>query len=210
MNKHSLMGKLELRGEGQIKVKPDIATVSLTIVTEGKTAEEAVSKNAKKANEVVEKMLRLEIPRDAMKTVGLNVYPIYHTEPGSDLTQVIGYRVQDALAIEAPVSLAGKVFDAGIAAGANESSGMTFGIKNEKPYREQALELAIKAAKAEAEIVCKAMGVILIGPTNINVTEGSGPVRIFSERLMTKAATPILPGQQTITAGVQVTFEYHH
>ena len=49
MNKHSVMGKLELNGEGQIRVKPDIATVSLTIVTEGKTAEEAVSKPARRA-----------------------------------------------------------------------------------------------------------------------------------------------------------------
>lgn len=210
MNKHSVMGKLDLNGEGQIRVKPDIATVSLTIVTEGKTAEEAVSKNAKKASEVVERMLRLEIPRDSMKTTGLNVYPVYQTDPATNTSHVIGYQVQDALAIEAPVALAGKVFDQGIAAGASESSGMSFGIKNERPYREQALEMAIKAAKAEAEAVCKAMGVTLVGPTSIVVTQGSGPVRILSERMLTKSATPVLPGQQTISAGVQVVFEYHH
>lgn len=210
MNKHSVMGKLDLNGEGQIRVKPDIATVSLTIVTEGKTAEEAVSKNAKKASEVVERMLRLEIPRDSMKTTGLNVYPVYQTDQATNTSHVIGYQVQDALAIEAPVALAGKVFDQGIAAGASESSGMSFGIKNERPYREQALELAIKAAKAEAEAVCKAMGVTLVGPTSIVVTQGSGPVRILSERMLTKSATPVLPGQQTISAGVQVVFEYHH
>ncbi|MFO0755609.1 MAG: SIMPL domain-containing protein [Byssovorax sp.] len=207
MNKHSFQGKLDLFGEGQVKVKPDVATVALSVVTEGKTAEEAVSTNARKASEVIEKMMRLEIPRDAMRTTGLNVYPIYQTNPQTNESQVVGFRAQDSLSVEAPVAMAGKVFDVGIGAGANESSGISFGIKNEKPYREQALDLAIKNAKAEAEAVCKAMGVTLIGPININVVQGSGPVRVLSERLM-KAETPVLPGQQLISASVQVTFEY--
>jgi hypothetical protein len=207
--KDTATGTLELSGEGHVNVKPDMATVRLAILTEGKTADEAVSKNAQKATELIERMLRFEIPRDAMKTTGLNLYPVYNTEPGSEIAQITGYRAQDSIAIEAPVSLAGKIFDAGVAAGANESSGMSFGLKNERPYRQQALELAIKAARAEADVVCRAMGVDLAGPRSINVLQGSGPIQMQSDRLAMKASTPVLPGELTISATVQIVFEYH-
>lgn len=91
--------------------------------------------------------------------------------------------------------LAGKVFDTGVAAGANEGSGLSFGLKDERPYRHQALDLAIKAARAEAEAVCRAMGVTLKGPHTIQVIQGGGPVQLQSERLLMKSTTPVLPGE---------------
>lgn len=206
-NEHA--GTLDLRGEGEIEVKPDIAFVQLAIVTEGKTAEEAVGKNAQKASNVIDRLTKLEIPRKDMKTTNLNLYPIYDTDAGSSVSTIVGYRAQNAIMVEAHVQLAGKVFDVGVAGGANESSGVSFAIKDERPYRQQALELAIKNARAEADAVCSAMGVTLKGPHTIQVTRGSGPIRLRSERLTAKAATPLLPGQLTISAEVQVVFDYH-
>src|SRR5688572_11504142 len=80
-HKNDQIGTLEITGEGRIDVKPDVAVVRLGVVTEGSTAEEATAKNAQKMSEVVERLLRLEIPRDDIKTTGLNLYPIYQTEP---------------------------------------------------------------------------------------------------------------------------------
>jgi uncharacterized protein YggE len=207
-HKNDHFGTLEINGEGRIDVKPDVAVVRLSVVTEGKTADEAASKNAQKMNEVVERFTRLEIPRDDMNTTGLNIYPIYHTESGSDVTTVIGYRVQNSITAKVPVQLASKAFDLGVAAGANESSGISFELRNERPYRQQALDLAIKGARAEAEAVCHAMGVTLKGPRSIQVIQGGGPVRMDSERLTAKAATPLLPGRLAVAAEVRVTFEY--
>ena len=62
--KHTINnGKLEIQGEGQVQVRPDIATVMLTVITDGLTAEEAVNKNAKLANDVVARMQKLDIRR---------------------------------------------------------------------------------------------------------------------------------------------------
>jgi hypothetical protein len=208
-HKNTITGTLELSGEGRVNVKPDIATVRLSILTEGKTADEAVKKNAQKANELIERMLRFEIPREDMKTTGLNLYPFYSNEPDTDIPRIVGYRAQDSIAVEAPVQLAGKVFDAGVAAGANESSGISFALRNERPYREQALGLAIKAAFSEGEAICRVMGVTLSGPRSMVVTQGGGPIRMQSERAMMKSDTPVLPGELSVAASVQVVFEYH-
>jgi uncharacterized protein len=207
-HKNDQIGTLEITGEGRIDVKPDVAVVRLGVITEGSTADEAAAKNAHKMNEVVERLSRLEIPRDDIRTTGLNLYPIYHTEPGSDIAKVIGYRVQNSIAAKVPVQLAGKVLDLGIAAGANESSGVSFELRDEHMHRQQALELAIKAARNEAGTISRALGVSLRGPRSLQVMQGSGPLRMQSERLMTKDATPVLPGTLTVTAEVRVTFEY--
>lgn len=207
-HKNDQIGTLEITGEGRIDVKPDVAVVRLGVVTEGSTAEEATAKNAQKMSEVVERLLRLEIPRDDLRTTGLNLYPIYQTDPGSDIAKVIGYRVQNAIEAKVPVQLASKAFDLGVAAGANQSSGISFEMRDEHIYRQQALELAIKAARNEAGTISRALGVSLRGPRSLQVIQGSGPVRMQSERLLDKAPTPVLPGTLAVTAEVRVIFEY--
>jgi uncharacterized protein len=206
-NKHSITGTLMLSGEGRVDVKPDIATVLLSVITEEKMADAAVASNARKANDVIERLLRIEIPRDAMTTTGLNLYPVYQSDPQTNAVSLAGYRAQVSILVTAPVQLAGRVFDAGIAAGANESSGISFGLKDEKPFRERARDMAVVAARAEAEAVCRAMDVRLVGPRTIQVSQGGGAVRVYRERMM-KADTPVLPGELSITASAQVTFEY--
>lgn len=128
-------------------------------------------------------------------------------EKGSSL---VGYRASNTVAVKAPIELAGKVFDAAVEAGADESSGLSFGLRDPGDRREKALEFAVAAARREAELVSKAMGVKLVGPKTIQIiSEGGGPIRFESVKLA-KGATPVLPGSLTIAATVHVVFETHH
>src|SRR4051812_15894379 len=104
-------GTLELSGTGTVDVVPDVATLRLTIVTERKTAAEAVEGNAKDANAVVDRILALGIPREDMKTEGLNLFPVYQTDPATNVTTIVGYRATNTVAVSAPVALAGKILD---------------------------------------------------------------------------------------------------
>lgn len=201
-------GTLELYGTGTVDAVPDVANLRLSIVTERKTAGEAVSGNAKDASAVLQQILGLGIPREDIQTEGLNLFPIYQTDPSTNVTSLIAYRASNTLSIAAPVDLAGKVFDVGVAAGVDESSGLSFGMRDPRPLREKALELAVSAARKEAELVCRAMGVTLLGPKSIQVQSGSGPLRFESARLFDKAQTPVMPGSLSISATLQVVFEY--
>ncbi len=90
---------------------------------------------------------------------------------------------------------------------ADESSGLSFGLRDVGNRREKALESAVAAARKEAELVSKAMGVKLVGPKTIQIiSEGGGPIRFESVKLA-KGATPVLPGSLTIAATVHVVFE---
>lgn len=201
-------GTLELTGSGEIAVVPDVATLRLSIVTQRKTAEDAVDDNAKDANAVVDRISKLGIPKEDMRTEGLNLYPVYETDPKTNVTSIVGYRATNTVNVTAPVALVGKVFDAGVQSGVDESSGLSFGMRDPKPLREKALELAVEAARKEAELVSRAMGVRLLGPKTVQVLSGGGPIRQDSVRLSSsKAATPVLPGSLTISASVQVVWE---
>lgn len=200
----STKGTLELTGSGEISVVPDVATLRLSIVTQRKTAAEAVSDNATDANAVIDKISKIGIPREDMQTEGLNLYPVYETNPQTNVTSVVGYRASNTISVTAPIDLAGKVFDAGVESGVDESSGLSFGMRDPRPHREKALEIAVAAARKEAELVARAMGVQLLGPKTVQVLSGGGPIRMDSARLMAKAATPVLPGSLTISATVQV------
>lgn len=201
-------GTLELAGTGTVEAVPDVAHLRLTVVTERKTAGEAAAENAKDASAVAHRILALGIPQQDVKTEGLNLFPVYQTDPQTNVTSLVGYRASNTLSVATPVDLAGKVFDAGVAAGVDESSGLSFDVRDPRPLREKALELAVSAARREAEIVCRAMGVELLGPKSIAVQGVPVPVRYESARLVARDATPVLPGSLSISATVQVVFEY--
>ncbi len=201
-------GTLELSGTGTVDVVPDIATLRLTIVSERKTAAEAVEANAKDANAVVQRLLALGIPKEDLKTEGLNLFPVYQTDPATNATTIVGHRATNTIAATAPVDLAGRVLDVGVESGADESSGLSFGIRDDAAHRDRALELAVAAARKDAEIVSRAMGVHLLGPKSVQVTSGGGPIRVEPVRFLAKSATPVLGGSLSVTASINVVFEY--
>ncbi|MCB9568070.1 MAG: SIMPL domain-containing protein [Myxococcales bacterium] len=200
-------GTLDVSGEGQVSVKPDRAVIRLAVICEAKSAQEAVDDNAKAATAVIEAIKALGIAESAIQTQGLSVSPIYQYDEARRVNEIVGYRADNAVAVDAAIDLAGKVYDAGIAAGANQSSGISFKIGDERPHRRRALEGAVEAARSDAEVVAAAMGVKVRGPLKIEVDAGGGPVIKVAEAL-TRASTPVMPGELTVSARVRVSFSY--
>ena len=69
----------------------------------------------------------------------------------------------------------------------------------------------MKCARDEAEAVTRALKVRIHGPEKIDVPAGSGPVIFKSARMAmadSAAETPVMPGEITVSAIVEVTFRY--
>ncbi|MCS6912223.1 MAG: SIMPL domain-containing protein [Myxococcales bacterium] len=206
--KQAHVGTLSVTGEGQVKVRPDIAWIHLTILTEAKVAQEAAEQNAARTAQLIEQMRGLGIPAEDLRTVGLHLYPVYSFEEGPDRGRLIGYRAEDTIRVEAPVELAGKVFDAGIAAGADQASSLSFGLRDEAPFRAQALVGAVEAARRDAEAVVTALGRQLLGVQSIEIEPGGGVMMRQTARAELRVTTPVLPGELTVTARVRLTYEF--
>jgi uncharacterized protein len=209
-NKFESIGNLNVSGRGEVQVKPDVATIMLAVITEAQKAEEAASRNAEQAQRVIKQMRALGIPERDIQTSGLRLSPVYRYDDDSSYRRIVGYRAENSVSVKAPIELAGEVFDSGIEAGANEASGMIFGLRDERPYREAALEAAVKAAHQEARVVSDAMGLSLLPPREVMVDREGGPI-IFQADIRTEkamAATPVMPGTLTISAEVRITYQY--
>lgn len=198
-------GNLQVTGTGKVQVAPDEAIVHLGVVTDGKTATEAATSNAARTQAMISAITKQ--PNHGVTTVGLGVNPIMSYDPQTNVGTIVGFRATNGVEVKTKVGFAGQIYDAGIAAGATESSGITFQVQNESPHREEALRLAFEQASKEAHIVARAAKVELEGPTSIQIEPGGGRTFYRSEALNAKAiATPVIPEDRTITASVHVVF----
>jgi uncharacterized protein YggE len=98
----------------------------------------------------------------------------------------------------------GAVLDAVIAAGATRLDGLSMELSDDTgPYAE-ALVLAVEAARAKAEVLARAAGLVL--GEILSVTEGSGGGHPVMLAEMRSPGLPVEPGRAMVTATVTVRF----
>ena len=207
-NQHTA-GTLTLTGEGQVHAKPDMAMINLGVVTEAKAAQSAVSHNAERMTQVLNKIKALGIPAEDLQTVGFSVSPVVDFQENSPTNgKIVSYRVEDTLHIKAPVALTGKILDEGVNAGANVAGQLSFGLREETAYRHRALQAAVKSAFTDAEFLAHSMGVTLRGTTSVELLFGGSPIIARPVLALEKTTTPIEPGNLTVSANVRMVFKY--
>ncbi len=198
-------GTIGVSGTGKVEVAPDEAVLRLGVVSEAKTATEAVAANAKRTQEVIDAVSAE--PNHGVTTSGLSMSPIRRHDPATHTSTVVGFRASNGVTVQTKVGYVGQIFDVGIKAGATQSSGIEFRVQDEGPHRDEALRIAVKTAFDEAKIVAAAAGVELLGSETIHID--SGPGRMMHRAMTLDAGattTPTLPGDLTISAGVRIEF----
>ena len=158
---------LTVTGVGSVQVEPDEAVVQLGVVTEAGTAAEAVASNARQTQAVLDAVSAQ--PNHGITTSGLSVSPIINYEPNSSVSKIVGFRATNSVEVTTKIGYVGQIYDAGITAGANESSGITFRVRDEGPQRKEALRLAVEQAFDEAKLVAAAADIDLRGVDSIQV-----------------------------------------
>jgi uncharacterized protein YggE len=195
-------GTIEVSGTGRVEVAPDEAVVQLSIVTEAKTASEAVAANASTTQAVVDAVSAE--PNHGVTTSGLGLAPMTQYDSQTQANSIVGYRATNGVSVRTKIGYAGQVFDAGIRAGANQSSGIEFRVQQEASHREQALQLAVEDALAQGRIAAKAAGVQVLGVETISVDSGGRFYQRTAADDGGSPRTPVLPGAMTISAGVRM------
>jgi uncharacterized protein len=196
---------LSVTGTGKVQVAPDEAILHFQILTEGRSAADAVAKNAERTQAVIDAVSAQ--PNHGVTTSGLAVFPLIDQSPDASGGRIVGFRAMNGVEVTTKPDYVGRIYDAGVAAGANQSSGITFRVQNEAPFREEALRLAVEAAYQEARAVASAANVALGDAESIEVDPGDGIIFFRSEALDAKVATtPVIPERQTISARVMVQF----
>lgn len=194
-------------GNGEAAGTPDTAIVQLGVRTEGANAREALDSNNAQMAALTAKLKEIGIADRDLQTSNLSVNPRYDAEGRS----VIGYEVSNMLSITIRnVGATGALLDQVVGAGANQIWGLSFTIDKPATLQATARDGAIADARTRAEAMAKSAGGSLGAILNISETIGmQPPVPMYAgaEAAQASNAASVQPGEQTITAQVQVTFE---
>jgi uncharacterized protein YggE len=184
-----------------IQANPDQVQLTVGVVTNGSTAEEAAQSNATQTTAMIAAVKQVIGAAGTIQTVGYSVMPRYST--GSQ-PAIVGYQASNTLqVITTDLSLPGKIIDAANAAGANNIGSLSFGLQDPEPVMEQALSQASTKALAHTGAIAKGLKVNT-GPV-VSAQEGSTVIPYtMSTAGAASTPTPVQTGTVSVTASVTV------
>ncbi|MGQ0587035.1 MAG: SIMPL domain-containing protein [Gammaproteobacteria bacterium] len=205
---------LAVSGEGEVSVAPDRADVGFSVEASEKTladAERIVTEGTAKLLKLCD---TLGIPKHQVRSAQLNVNPQYDGGVVSSRPRIVGYFVSRQVDVDLrDLSKLGKLLQGAVETAANRVSGVGFGSTKKDDHQRAALAAAAEDAKANAEVLAKAMGVKLGRLHGLVASESGGQPMPMMFEMRAKMAVSQAPADQTYQAGeirfqASVTAEY--
>jgi uncharacterized protein len=199
--------QIAVTSRGEVKVTPDRASIQISVQTRAATAAAAADENAQKQRAVVQAIRGLGIDAKDISTTGYNVYPEQRYEQNREPV-IVGYNVTNTVVVELKsIGMVGRVIDVALGKGANMINSLQFYSSNTDSARREAIAIAVRQARADAEAAARAAGGSIT--TLLEVTVGGyypPPPRPIELRAMAASAkvadTPITAGDQTVAVDV--------
>jgi uncharacterized protein YggE len=203
--------EIVVTGTGELRVKPDRASLEVEVDTRAKAAADAAADNARGLRAVLDTLRTRGFGTGEVSTVGYVIQPDWRLESGSREPKQVGYVARNGVRARLrDLERLGATIDAVLAAGANRVSSLRFTASNEAELQLAALDSAVARARQRAAITARGAGGAL-GPLIKLTTERFEPSPILRgaelqavrvETYEPRVATPITPGDLVISATV--------
>ena len=203
---------INVNGNAQVILAPDIAYISIGVHSEAKSAKEAVAANNTQTQAVIDAIKGQGIDAKDIQTTNFSVYQQEKYAPtGEDLGSF--FMTDNTVYVTMrDITKIGAILDASIGAGANNIYGITFDVKDKEAALATGRDQAMADAKTQAEELAKAAGATLGSVQSISYYSNP-PMPIYYD---VKAAAPagvggggsvpISSGQLTLTVTVSITY----
>ena len=202
---------LNLAADGEAKVVPDMATITLGVQTDAPSAAQALDANAEQMARVMAALKRAGLADRDLRTAQLSVNPQYVYEQNQP-PRLTGYQASNQLTITTrDLKRLGQTVDAAVGAGATNVNSISFGLVDPTAAENDARLAAVRALQAKAELYAKATGHPIL--RLVNLSEGTSyDVRPPSPLMMTaakvgRAETAVSPGEMQVRVDVTGVFE---
>jgi uncharacterized protein YggE len=205
---------ISVSGQGEASVAPDMALLSLSVVRNGKTAEEALSSNSTAMKDVLSSLRADGIADRDVQTSNFSIHPQYRqSEPKDGVVEppeVVGYEVSNMLMLKVrDLGKLGELIDSSVKLGVNQGGQISFTNDNPDTVLTEARKAAVAEAVAKARTLTEAAGVKLGRILEINENSASPmpePMMRMSMAKDMRQAVPIAAGENSYTVTVNVTF----
>jgi len=203
----------------KINVTPNLATLSFSIVTEGKETKTISYENNVKMNSVISFLKKTGIKNEDIKTTQYEITPVYSSRYESSkgvfvptiklykITQTISVKIHNFDLIS---DIVGKLPNLGI----NKINGIMFSVENKDKYLDEIQKTAFDKAHTKAEKIAEQNDIKLGRIINVSVNNYN-PVpyyRSMGAVVTTQEASPsanpnIKPGSQKLNISVSIKYE---
>lgn len=190
-------------GDASATGTPDMANVSVGVVTQAATAQDATTQNAAMTGAVITALQNLLGTSASIKTVNYSLSPIYNNPPAGQAATIIGYAVTNIVQVTLmDLTRVGETIDTAIQSGANRVQGVSFGLQDQTPLVAQALKTAAGRARAQADAIASGLGVHT--GSVLHASEGVNTVNPVLAGAAAAPTTPIETGLVVVQASVTI------
>ena len=194
-------------GEGVVTAVPDQAWVRIGAESRAKISKDAQARNAEAMTAVQQKMTTLGIPKDAVRTLAIDLQMEYDYANGKQTPR--GYLARNTIEVRVDdFAKLGDVLDAAVGSGATNLHGLRFDVKRRAALEREALQMAVANAMGRAEAL--AAGAKRSIDRVLRIEESSvsrgGEMPVMAMRMKADdAGTPVAAGELEIRAQVRLT-----
>lgn len=200
-------------GQGEVRLAPDKATISVGVQTRAATAADAAAQNSRKQRAVIDAIRARGVDATQIGTSGFAVIP--ETRYDKDQTpRTVSYLVSNVVTVELRrVDQVGAVIDAALAAGANQINSLDFGLSSADSARRVALSTAVSRARADAEAMARAAGgslgpLIELTAADLYVPPPRPVAMVMRAEAAQDTSVPVEAGQETVRASVTARWQF--
>ena len=195
-----------------VSVPPDMATIRMGLRNTAGTAAAALTRNSQDMTALLQSLAAMGIaPRD-IQTQVLSLNPdIKYDSTGRKPPQIEGYTAENGVELRVrDLSQLGNILDQVVQNGATTLNGLSFGLIDPAPKRDEARRSAVADAQHRATLYAAAAGVQLGGVRKISdIESGQNPRPMMAMRAMAPGAdsVPIAEGEISLSASVMMEFD---
>ena len=207
------MPTISVVGEGLATARPDMAVVSVGVVSQAPRARDALAQNSKSMTEVIAAVKAAGIESRDIETSQISLRPQY-SYPGQgsrEAPKLVAYEASNNISIRVrSFDKLGGLLDNLVTSGANQVRGVELTVAEPGPLRDKARAAAMKDAIRKAEILAHAAGVRIVRlfSASEDVPEAPRPVAMrMAADAASRPQVPIEAGEQEIRGRVTAVFE---
>lgn len=205
---------ITIDGEGKINAKPDIAQVTMGLVSEGMDIGQVQTQNTQKMNALVAALKSAGVAEKDLQTQQYYINPKYDYPNGTQ--KLTGYQVSQQLVVKIrDLTKVGSLLTQAAQLGANQVNGLVFTFDDPSGLQQEARTKAIADARNKANELARALGVNVVKVVSFSESASGGvaPMPMYAyarDAEMKSQAAPapdIQVGSSDLTSRLSVTFE---
>lgn len=207
-----LIRTLSLTGHGEVHVAPDLAIVTMGVISSSTTAQEALAANTKAITNLMAALKSANLEAKDIQTSNFSVNPRYdYGQNNGQPPKLSGYDVSNNVTVTVhKIASIGDLLDKAVTSGSNQINGISFSVANPQGAMDEARKQAVKDAIRKADLYAVATSVTL--GNVISISEGVGnyqPPMPMQAKMMAadSAPVPIAQGEQVIGVDVNISWE---